>query len=162
MSLATNFKQPTYLGYLAILRIFVGYHFVGTGWQKISGDFLKGHELPAQLARTVGKDPFIWHQHFITGFVVPHSVFFSNLIGFGEFAIGLSLLTGCLVRISSFFGAFHNLNIFLAIAIGNGGAQLGINRIFIILHLMFLFASAGLALGMDCILKKWFPRSWLF
>jgi thiosulfate dehydrogenase [quinone] large subunit len=162
MSLTQNFKQSTYLGYLAILRIAVGYHFLVVALPKITGGFLKGHALPEELAKTVVKDPFAFHRAFIIGFVIPHAHFFSYLVAFGETAIGISLILGCLVRLSSSFGAFHNLNILLSIAIANGGAQVGINRIFIVLHLMFVFSSAGRSLGLDGILKRWFPNSKLF
>ncbi len=162
MSLASNFTRPTYLGYMAILRIAVGYHFVTAAWPKVTGPFVQGHILPAELVKTVVKDPFGWHRAFILGVVVPHAHFFSNLVAFGELAIGISLLTGCLVRLSASFGAFHNLNILLAIAMANGGPQLGINRIFIFLEVMFVLSSAGLSLGIDGVLKRWFPKSKLF
>ena len=162
MSLITNFKQKTYLGYLAILRIAVGYHFLTAALPKITGKFLEGRILAEELTKTAVKDPFAWHRSFILGFVVPHAHSFSHLVAFGELAIGISLLLGCLVRISASFGAFHNLNILLAIAIANGGPQLGINRIFIFLQLVFVFSSAGLSLGLDGLLKRWFPNSKLF
>ena len=162
MSLVSNFKQRTYLGYLAILRIAVGYHFITAAWPKVTSKFLTGQTLAEELTKTAMKDPFAWHKSFILGFVVPHAHSFSHLVAFGELAIGISLLLGCLVRISASFGAFHNLNILLAIAIANGGPQLGINRIFIILQLVFVFSSAGLALGVDGLLKRWFPNSKLF
>jgi uncharacterized membrane protein YphA (DoxX/SURF4 family) len=162
MSLSTNFKQPSYLGYIAILRIVVGYHFITAAWPKITGAFILGHVLPEDLMKTVGKDPFAWHRAFITGVVIPHAHFFSHLVAYGEMAIGLSLLFGCLVRISSLFGAFHNLNILLSIAIANGAAQLGINRIYIVMHIVFVITSAGRALGIDGILRRWFPRAKIF
>jgi thiosulfate dehydrogenase [quinone] large subunit len=162
ISKKTASKQTTYLLYLAIPRIFVGYHFIGVAWAKLSRGFLNGKDLSAQLLQTVGKDPVGWHRHFILGFVLPHSAFFSYLVPLGELAIGISLVLGCLVRLSSLFGAFHNLNILFAIALASSGAQVAVNEIFIVLHLMFVFASAGRVIGMDCILKKGFPRSWLF
>ena len=162
MSLADNFKQSTSLLYLAIPRIMVGYHFLDVAWAKLSRGFLNGEDLPAQLLKTVAKDPFAWHRHFIQGFILPHSALFSYLVPLGEMAIGISLVLGCLVRLSSLFGAFHNLNILFAIALPGGGAQAAVNEIFIVLHLMFLFASAGRVLGIDGILKMGFPRSWLF
>jgi thiosulfate dehydrogenase [quinone] large subunit len=162
MSLTSNFKQSTYLGYLAILRIAVGYHFLTVSLPKVTGPFIKGHVLAEELAKTAAKDPFAWHRAFILGVVVPHAHFFSNLVAFGELAIGISLLLGCLVRISASFGAFHNLNILFAIAVANGGPQLGINRIFIFLQIIFVLSSAGRSLGLDGILKRWFPRSMLF
>ncbi|MGD0443983.1 MAG: TQO small subunit DoxD [Edaphobacter sp.] len=162
MSLSQNFRQPTYLGYLAILRIAVGYHFASVALPKITGPFLHGKALTEDLAKTALKDPIGLHQSFILGTVVPHAQFFSHLVAFGEMAIGLSLLFGCLVRLSAAFGAFHNLNILLAIAWANGGPQLGINRIFVILELIFVFASAGRALGLDGILKRRYPNTKLF
>ena len=108
------------------------------------------------------EDPISWHRDFILGVVVPNADTFSYLVCFGELAIAVSLLLGCLVRLSSLFGAFYNLNIYLAIGIPAGGATLGINRIFIILHLVFVAVSAGRVLGLDGYLKKRFPRSWLF
>jgi thiosulfate dehydrogenase (quinone) large subunit len=163
MSLADNFKQSTYLGYLAILRIFVGYHFLNSAWNKLTRDhFLQGHSLSTRLLGPVANDPNAWHQAFINGFVLQHSLFFSYLIPLGEVAIGISFVLGCMVRLSSPFAAFLNLNILFAIAIPGGGAQVGLNRIFIVLDLMFFFSSAGRSLGLDAILKKWFPRSWLF
>jgi thiosulfate dehydrogenase (quinone) large subunit len=159
MNLASNFKQSTYLGYLAILRIAVGYHFLSVALPKLTGGFLKGEVLPESILKNVAKDPFAWHRAFMLGTVVPHTHFFSYLVAFGETAIGISLVLGCLVRISSSFGAFHNFNILLAIA---SGPQVGLNRIFIILHLMFVLSSAGLALGLDGILKRRFPDTRLF
>ncbi len=160
MSLGDHFKQTTWLGYLALPRIAVGFFFVQFGLQKLNPNFLSGEQLARQLTRASG-DPLAFHRDFILNTVVPHAHLFGYLISYGEIAIGLSLLFGCLVRISSTFGAFHNLNIFFAVAIPNGGAQVGLNRIFIVLQVMFLFASAGRVFGLDGILKKRFPRSWL-
>jgi uncharacterized membrane protein YphA (DoxX/SURF4 family) len=162
VTFADNFKQSTHLGYLAILRIVLGCQFFYLGWEKVSGEFIHGQLLPAQLMRGVAKDPFAWHRAFIDGFVLPHSTFFTYLVAFGELAIGTSLILACLVRVSSSFGAFHNLNIFLAIALASGGAQLRLNLTFIFLHLVFVFASAGRSLGLDGILHRKFPRRRLF
>jgi thiosulfate dehydrogenase [quinone] large subunit len=162
MSLKMNFARPTYMGYLAIIRIAVGYHFLTAAWPKVTGPFLQGKQLAADLAKTVVKDPIGLHQSFILHAVIPNSHFFSNLIAFGELAIGLSLIFGCLVRISSAFAAFHNLNILLAVAWANGGPQLAINRLYVVTNLVFVCASAGLALGIDGWLKERFPNSKIF
>jgi thiosulfate dehydrogenase [quinone] large subunit len=159
---AANFKQKTALVYLAIPRIFVGYHFISVAIPKLTRGFTNGEDLPAQLLKSVLRDPIGFHRAFIQGFVIPHAGFFSYLIPYGELAIGISLVVGCLVRVSSFFGAFHNLNILLAVAIPNGGAQAAINAVFIAAHIAFVLSSAGCVLGLDALLKKWFPRSSLF
>ncbi len=162
MSLTDHFNQTTPLVYLVLPRVVVGYHFIGVALPKLTRGFTRGADLPAQLLRGVAGDPFAWHRHFITGFVLPHSGFFSYLVPYGELAIGISLMAGCLVRLSSLFGAFHNFNILLAVAIPGGGPNVATNAIFISLHVIFILASAGRALGFDCALKRAFPRNPLF
>ena len=160
--LRDNFQQNTPAGYLAIVRILVGYHFLEVGWPKVARGFYTGESLPRQLADAAA-DPLGWHRVFIQEVVLSHPVFFSHLVAFGEVAIGLSLLTGCLVRVSSLFGAFHNFNILFAVAIPSAnGVQIRLNRLYIFLHLLFVLAAAGRSLGLDGWLKKKFPRWWLF
>ena len=157
-----NFKQPTYLGYLAILRIAIGYHFLTVAWPKVTGAFVGGGTLAAEITKGVMKDPIGLHRAFIQAVVLPHPVFFGHLVAYGELAIGLSLIFGCLTRISASFAAFHNLNILLAIAWANGGPQLGLNRIFIVMEIVFVCAAAGRAWGLDGLLKERFPKSPVF
>lgn len=161
-SLADNFKQNTYLGYLALVRILVGVLFLQVALPKVSGRFLSGNVLPRQLLNGIQKDPLGWHRAFITGFVIPHGHLFSYLSAFGEVAIGLSLVFGCLVRISSLFGALYNFNILFSVAYSAGGGTVNYNRVLILLHLIFVSASAGRALGIDGLLKRRFPHTWLF
>jgi thiosulfate dehydrogenase (quinone) large subunit len=162
MGLVSNFKQNTWLGYLALIRFAVGYHFLAVAIPKLSSGYLNGRAMANQLAAGIGKDPLAWHRAFIQGQVLPHAHFFNYLTTFGELAIGLSLVSGCLVRVASFFGAFYQANIFLSVAFAAGGALFALNRLYILLHVIFVLASAGRAWGLDCILKKAFPKSWLF
>jgi len=156
MSFRESFKHPTYLGYVALVRIAIGYHFVTVAWPKVTGGFGRMGE---QLLSAAPNDPFAWHRAFIVDWVVPNADWFRYVVAYGELAIGISLLTGCLVRISSAFGAFHNLNIYLAAATG---VAVGLNRLFILLHLIFVFSGAGRSLGVDCWLHLKFPSSPLF
>lgn len=158
--LRRNFQQPTYLGYVALTRIFLGVHYLIVGWPKVMG--MTGETLAAQLARTAAGDPLPFHREFITGFVIPNAGAFSSLVAYGEVAIGLSFLVGCLVRVSAVFGVFNNLNILLAIAIPTGGGQVPINLYFITAEIVFIVAAAGRSLGLDGLLKRAFPRSPLF
>ena len=158
-------RQQTWLGYLALVRILVGVQFFMVGWPKLSGGrFLSrnGQGLAEELMRGAAKDYLAWHRAFITGFVVPHAHFFSYLVACGEVAIAISLITGCLVRISSLFGAFHNANIYFSVALAAGNATMNYDRLLVLLHITFVCASAGRVFGLDGLLKKRFPRSWLF
>jgi len=114
MSVRDQLTERTYLAYLAIPRIVVGYFFFVYGWQKLNLRFLSGEQLAMQLARAAN-DPLAFHRDFILQTVTPHSQFFAYLIAYGEIAIGLSLIFGLLVRLSSAFGMFHNLNIMFAL-----------------------------------------------
>lgn len=71
---------------------------------------------------------------FLKNVVVPHATAFAYFVGVGEFMIGISLLTGVLVRPASIAGAFFMVNLILAEWNGVGasaplwqyfGAQLG-------------------------------------
>jgi uncharacterized membrane protein YphA (DoxX/SURF4 family) len=145
------------LYYIAILRIAVGYHFLQTSLGKLNPDFYTGNRLVAQLAN-VAADPIGFHRAFITDVVIPNKVLFAYLVSWGEFLIGLSLIAGCLVRVSAAFAWFHNLNIYLAIGIPNGGAQLAINRLYLVVHLILIATAAGRSLGLDGWLHKRFPK----
>ena len=68
--LAENFRQNTYLGYLAIARMLVGYHFIDVAWPKITQGFYLGQSLPEPLADAVD-DPIAWHHDFILNVVLP-------------------------------------------------------------------------------------------
>ena len=160
-----TFQQKTWIGYVALIRIVVGVQYFLVAWPKVAGGrFLSGNGqgLADQLLRASPKDTLGWHRAFITGFVVPHAHFFSYLVAFGEVAIAISLLTGCLVRVSSIFGAFHNANIYYAAALANGGATPNYDRLLVFLFIMFACTSAGRVLGVDGLLHKRFPRCWLF
>jgi thiosulfate dehydrogenase [quinone] large subunit len=157
--MALQKQVPLY--YLAILRIMVGYHFLSVGSGKLNAQFFTGEQLVRQLAG-VDADPIGLHRAFITSIVIPNASLFAYLVAFGEVLIGLSLLAGLLVRVSSLFGAFHNLNIYLAIGWAAGGAQLSVNRIYILMHLIFVIVGAGRSLGLDGLLKKRFPKSGIF
>jgi uncharacterized membrane protein YphA (DoxX/SURF4 family) len=156
-----NFKEPTYLGYLTLPRIVMGAFFLQVGIAKLSPKFLSGEQLATQLSRAAS-DPILWHRDFILQTVIPHAHAFAYLVCFGEIAIGVSFILGLLVRPSALFALLDNLNIYFAIAISNGGAQAGLNLIYMALEIVFLFASAGRALGIDALLKRRFPRSRLF
>jgi thiosulfate dehydrogenase [quinone] large subunit len=163
--IVNTIQQKTWLGYLSLVRILVGIQFLLVAWPKVAGGrFLSkgGRDFADQLLHGASQDPLAWHRAFITGFVVPHAHFFSYLVAFGEMAIAISLITGCLVRVSSCFGAFHNANIYLALAYAAGGATLNYNRLLILLHIIFVCSSAGRVLGIDGLLAKRFPRSPLF
>jgi len=66
------------------------------------------------------------------------------------------------MQISSLFGAFHNANIYFSVAIAAGSATMNYDRLLVLLHLVFVGASAGRVFGVDGWLKQHFPNYRLF
>ena len=124
-----------------IVRLYVGYEWITAGWEKLTGHSIAigelgkavgtpwvfaGHDGAAMigfakgaLAQATGAHPAVqgWYAWFLQNVVIPAAPAFAYLITFGELAIGLGLLVGCLTGIAAFFGLFMNLNFLLAGAV---------------------------------------------
>ena len=121
-----------------IVRIYVAYEWFTAGWDKLTGTSInittfgqstgspwvftnndgaamKGFALGA-VAKASGEHPAVqdWYANFLNTFVIPHPAIWAYLITFGELAVGLGLLVGCLTGIAAFFGLVMNFNYLLA------------------------------------------------
>ncbi len=121
-----------------IVRVYVAYEWFTAGWEKLTGTSInittfgqksgsawvftnndgaaiKGFALGA-VAKATGEHPAVqdWYASFLKTFVIPHPAIWSYLITFGELAVGLGLLVGCLTGIAAFFGLVMNFNYLLA------------------------------------------------
>jgi H+/gluconate symporter-like permease len=88
----------------------------------------------------------------------------AKLIPFGEAALGISLLLGLLVRLSTFIGILTVLNFHLTngtlLSIGFLGNPWAI--LVIALLLVLFMVRAGRSFGMDALLAKGKPKSILY
>ena len=126
-----------------IVRVYVAYEWFTAGWEKLTGTSINittfgkstgsawvFNNLPANkqvmyffatsaAKQATGAHPAVqqWYANFLTSFVAPYPVFWSYLITFGELAVGLGLLVGCLTGIAAFFGLVMNFNYLLAGAV---------------------------------------------
>lgn len=105
-----------------VVRMNVGAQWLLAGWEKIttptwgaSGVALKGF-VEGALAKSTGANPAVqgWYADFLKNFVLPNAGFYSFLVTWGEFAVGLGLLVGALTGIAAGFGFLMNLNYLLA------------------------------------------------
>ena len=55
-----------------------------------------------------------WYANFLHDFVLPNAGFFSFLVTYGEFAVGLGILLGVLTGIAAGFGVLMNMNYLLS------------------------------------------------
>ena len=75
----------------------VGSEFVHGGFQKYIGAYVDQYQV-------VG-----WLRPILAGWVLPHAFLWARIVAWGELLIGVSLVLGWWVRLSSFFGMLYML-----------------------------------------------------
>ena len=149
-----NFKERTYLWYLSVLRIYVGYYLFFQGIGKFQRNFPKGDWIGRQIGDIASLDLYPWYKTFLQSYVVPHSELFGYLVMIGEIAVGVCLLLGLFTRVSAFVGLFMLLNYYLGPGTARGGAMLAQQQTFIITLAIFVLAGPGRTLGLDGLLFR--------
>jgi thiosulfate dehydrogenase [quinone] large subunit len=144
-----NLKERTYLWYLAVLRIYIGYYMLLQGWRKFQRDFPKGDWIGRQIGDLATVDLFPWYKRFLMDYVAPHHELFGYLVMIGEIAVGACLLVGFLTRASAAIGLFMLINYYLGPGMARGGATLAQQQTFIIALAIIVLSSPGRTLGLD-------------
>ncbi len=144
-----NFKERTYLWYLALLRIYAGYYFFQQGLRKWQRDFPHGDWIGRQIGDVPNLDLYPWYKAFLTNYLVPHHELFGYLIVCGEILVGACLLLGFLTRLAAVVGLFLVINYYLGHGMIRGGAIMAQEQIFVVSLIVFLLSNAGRALGLD-------------
>ena len=147
-----NLRERTYLWYIALLRIYIGYYLLQQGIRKFLSNFPKGDWIGRQIGEVATLDIFSWYKHFLLSYVVPHHELFGYLVMIGEIAVGICLLLGLFTRLGAFVGLFLILNYFFAIGLLRGGATLAQQQTFIVCLIVIFISNAGRALGLDGLL----------
>lgn len=147
-----NLKERTYLWYIALLRIYVGYYMLTQGIHKFQRDFSKGDWVGRQIGDLATLDLYPWYKRFLTAYVVPHSELFGYLVTVGEITVGACLLVGLLTRVNALVGLFMLVNYYLGPGMAHGGLMLAYQQILIIVLMVFVLSNPGRALGLDGLL----------
>jgi uncharacterized membrane protein YphA (DoxX/SURF4 family) len=148
-----NFKERTYLLYIVLLRVWIGYYMLTQGIRKFQRDFPKGDWIARQIGDIATLDLYPWYRSFLLDYVVPHREVFGYLVMIGEIAVGACLLVGLLTRASALVGLFMLVNYYLGPGMARGGSQLAQQQTFIIALAIFVLTNPGRTLGLD---------AWLF
>jgi NADH dehydrogenase len=149
-----NLKERTYLWYLSVLRIYVGYYLFFQGIGKFHRNFPKGDWIGRQIGDIASLDLYPWYKAFLQRYVVPHSELFGYLVMVGEIAVGVCLLLGLFTRLSALVGLFMLSNYYLGPGTARGGAMLAQQQTFIIALAIFVLAGPGRTLGLDGLLFR--------
>ncbi len=144
-----NLKEKTYLWYIAVLRIYVGYYMLQQGIRKFQRDFPKGDWIGRQIGDLATLDIYPWYKKLLMTYVLPHQELFGYLVMIGEIAVGAFLLLGLLTRWSALIGLFMIVNYYLGPGMARGGATLAQQQTFIVALVLFVLADPGRALGLD-------------
>jgi len=147
-----NLKERTYLWYISVLRIYVGYYLLWQGIRKFQRDFPKGDWIGRQIGDLATLDLYPWYKKFLFDYVLPHQELFGYLVMCGELAVGACLLLGLFTRWSSLVGLFMLINYYLGPGMARGGALLAQQQPFIICLAIFVLANPGRTLGLDGLL----------
>lgn len=108
-----------------IIRLYVGYTWLTSGWGKISnpgwvqtGEALKGFwERAVAIPDAPTRPPiaFDWYRIFLQSLLDSGSyTWFAKLVVAGEILVGLALILGIFTGIAAFFGGFMNWNFMMA------------------------------------------------
>ncbi|MGH9820948.1 MAG: DoxX family membrane protein [Pyrinomonadaceae bacterium] len=147
-----NLTERTYLWYIALLRLYVGYYLLFRGIRKYQQDFPHGDWIGRQIGDLANIDIYPWYRTFLTAYVAPHRELFGYLVMSGEILAGACLLLGLLTRFSSIVGLFMMVNYFLGPGMARGGAQLAQQQTFLISLFIIFLSNAGRSLGLDGLL----------
>jgi len=167
---ATPMRSPE--RWLAVLRIAVGLWFAKALFTKLSVSLLWGflpvptasdrwiHVMPILVGKYAEGNPVAFFREFMQDTVIPNSPLFAQLTAFGEAAVGLGLVFGCLTALASGVGLFLVLNYGLAVQ-WQGAAQQGFHYMLLISLAVILGARAGRTWGVDGWVRTRRPGSWL-
>jgi thiosulfate dehydrogenase [quinone] large subunit len=146
------------------IRLFVGWQWLNSGWGKLgnpawmdSGEALRGFWQGAVAVPEGGRAPitYEWWRSFLQSMLDNQAwTWFAKVIVFGELAVGLGLITGTLVGVAAFGGAFMNLAFLLS---GTASS----NPVLLLLQLFLLLAwkVAGW-IGLDRFLLPLLGTPW--
>src|SRR5690625_5114475 len=118
------FASPYMAPFWLVLRIWLGWSWLSSGWGKVqnpawvgenAGAAITGY-LQGALARAGGDAPSVagWYAWLIENVFLPNATVMSYAVAFGEVAVGAALIVGLLTGLSAFFGGFMNASFLLA------------------------------------------------
>jgi thiosulfate dehydrogenase [quinone] large subunit len=149
-----NLKEKTYLGYVVILRLWIGYYLLQQGIRKYLRGFAHRDWVGTQIGNVADIHLYPWYKSFLTHVVVPNQELFGYLVMMGEILVGLCLVLGLLTRFSAVVGLFMLINYFLGPGMARGGSSLAQQQTFIVALVVIFLTNAGRTLGLDSLLFK--------
>ncbi len=140
-------KETTYLWYVVILRVYIGYYLLHQGIRKYLRDMPHSEWIARQIGDLNKIQIYSWYRWFLMNVVAPHHELFGYLVTLGEILIGLCLVLGLLTRFSSIVGVFQLLNYYFGPGMARGGATVAQQQTFIVALIVIILANPGRTLA---------------
>lgn len=126
------------MGIVTVLRIYLGYQWAVSGWNKITGTFSAQGMIQGAIESPVlddtGANAYTWYTTFLDRLVLPNIGLFDLMVPWGELLVGLGLIFGTLTTAAAFFGMVMNFSYLLA-------GTVSINPLFVIIQFLILVAG---------------------
>ncbi len=99
---------------ILLLRLVLGALFLNGGVEKYQEGWLTNSEPLHGSLSAFEKTAVGFHRTYLQRVALPYDGLWSKFICAGEVALGVSLLLGCFVRLSTFIGLLYLLNLYAA------------------------------------------------
>ena len=131
---------------IVLLRIYTGVFFVYHGFGKIRRDNFADSVVGFLNGQAEGT--FSFYRPFVESVVLPNKELFAFLVGWGEFAIGISMILGLATRYGAVAGAVMLANFWFA---KGQGVLAGQNHdvVWMIVFIVLAGLHAGRTMGLD-------------
>jgi len=146
---------------LVILRAHLGVILIITVIGKLFRPQPFSVEMLEFIESALNRKGIEWYQEFLRGFVVPHATLFSYLVMAGEVVSAMLLLTGTLTRVGGAIAMLLFVNFMWAKGRWFWSPDSEDAAVFFS-ALVVMLGAAGRTWGVDALLAKRWPSSWLW
>tara|TARA_B100001248_G_C27384910_1_gene459078 strand:+ start:1172 stop:1654 length:483 start_codon:yes stop_codon:yes gene_type:complete len=152
-----SIKYAGHLFPIAFLRIFMGYYYLQEATEKYSSDYLTQPLLAETISESLRNQiPPLWLHSFLENVAIPYWQVFAHLLASVEFALGICLLIGYLVRPACLLAVLVS-TFFIWIS---PPEQAFLHTTFIAINITLAWFGAGRCIGFDYYFYKRMRGIW--
>lgn len=140
---------------LLLIRLYVGYQWLTSGWGKVTGGFDAAGFLNGAIGKSTGEHPAVqgWWASFLEHFALPNVGLFNVLIPYGEMLVGIGLILGTFTWAAAFFGMMMNFAFLFS-------GTVSTNPLLLLLEIFIVVAGANAGrIGLDRYILPYLRRS---
>lgn len=140
---------------LLLIRLYVGYKWLTSGWGKVTGGFDAAGFLAGALEKSSGENPTVqsWWATFLEHFALPNVGLFNVLVPYGEMLVGLGLIFGAFTWLAAFFGMVMNFAFLFS-------GTVSTNPLLLLLEIFIVVAGSNAGrIGLDYFIMPYFRKT---